>query len=344
MELGEIAKLVGGVLVGDPTRTVTGLCPAEDPRKDCLTFLRRVKVEAEAQLELLRTSQVAAIVTDKQDDKFNAKEFNLILVSDPLLAMVTVSPLFYPEPVLKPGISSLAVIDPSATVGKGATVFPLVWIGENVVIGEGVVLYPHVMIYPGVRIGARTVLHSNVVIRENCLVGSDCTIHNGTVIGADGFGYIPDAKMGLRKVPQVGNVAIGEHVEIGANTCVDRGTFGSTRISSGAKLDNLVQIGHNVQIGRDAIVCGTVKIGGSTRIGDGVVLGGGVAIADHLTIVDGVRVAGHSGVTGSLMEPGDYGGFPAVPGAAWRRQVASLGRLPEVIRKLRTILRSEKDS
>ena len=135
---------------------------------------------------------------------------------------------------------------------------------------------------------------------------------------------------------------IGDRVEIGANSCIDRATFGTTWVGSGTKIDNFVQLGHNVQVGKNCIICAHAKVGGSTKLDDGVVLGGGSSVADHLTLVSGVRVGGHAGVTSSLMEPGDYGGYPIVPAPAWRRQSAALGRLPDVLRKLRNIIRSEE--
>jgi UDP-3-O-[3-hydroxymyristoyl] glucosamine N-acyltransferase LpxD len=195
-------------------------------------------------------------------------------------------------------------------------------IGEDVRIEEGAVLRDRVTLYPHSSVGARTVLHSGVVIREQCRIGADCILHNNTVIGADGFGYVPDRKVGLRKVPQIGNVEIGDRVEIGSNTCIDRGAFGSTLVGAGTKIDNLVQIGHNVVIGSNCIICGQVGIAGSAVIGDRVVLGGSVGVADHVTIVPDVRIGARGAVHTSIEKPGDYAGFPIMPARAWRRMMA----------------------
>jgi len=176
-------------------------------------------------------------------------------------------------------------------------------------------------------VGARSRLYSGVAIREGSRIGTNVIIHNNSVIGSDGFGYLQDPKVGLRKVPQVGTVEVGDYVEIGANTTIDRGAVGSTIIGPHTKIDNQVQIGHNVVLGSHCVVCAKVGIAGSCKVGSGVVFGGGVGVADHVTIVSGVRLSGYSGVYSDILEPGDYMGVPAIKAGTYRRQQAIISRM-----------------
>jgi UDP-3-O-[3-hydroxymyristoyl] glucosamine N-acyltransferase len=188
--------------------------------------------------------------------------------------------------------------------------------------------------------GAGVTLHSGVSLREGTVLGSHVTVHNNTVIGGDGFGYVPDPSVGLRKVPHVGNVIIEDQVEIGANTSIDRGALGSTKIGFGTKIDNQVQIGHNVTIGKFCIICGQTGIAGSVTIGDRCVFGGGSGAADHVSICSGVRLGGRTGATGNINEPGDYLGFPALAASQWKRAQAALRRLAKPSRAAATKTRS----
>jgi len=208
-----------------------------------------------------------------------------------------------------------------------------------------VVIHPHVTVYPGVRVGARSVLHAGVVIREDCIIGEDNVLQPGAVIGADGFGYIPDPTFGLRPVPQVGHVVLAERVEVGANSCIDRATLGVTAVDTGTKIDNHVQVGHNTKIGKNSILCGMVGIAGSAHIGSNVTLAGYVGVGDHVSIVDNVRVGAKGGVSSDIREPGDWCGYPVVKGHRWRMQCAALEQLPELMRdfkKLRKDLAKEE--
>lgn len=210
-----------------------------------------------------------------------------------------------------------ASVDPTSVVEPGAVVHSGAVLGREVVVGSGAVVGPSVSIGQSTRIGYNAVL-------SNCSVGDFCIIHNGASIGQDGFGFFVDEAGQVKKKPQMLYARIGDHVEIGANTCIDRGSWRETMIGDHTKIDNLVQIGHNVVIGKCCIICGQVGIAGSATLGDYVTLGGRVAIRDHVSIVSKVRLAANSSVTKDIQEPGDYGGFPAVPINEWRRQTANL--------------------
>lgn len=265
-----------------------------------------------------------------------------IVVPDPIRALVEISPLFFEHERLPVGTHPTAIIDPSAHVPPSAAIGAYCVIGAHVVIGERAQLFPHVCLYSSVRLGNDVTIHAHAVVREGCDLADGVVLQPGAVIGADGFGYIPDPKLGIRHVPQMGAVKLSEAVEIGANSCVDRGTLGNTTIGPGTKLDNLVQVGHNVQIGRFSMLCGQVGIGGSAVVGDQVILGGNSGVADHITVASKVRVAAKAGVVQDIAESGDYGGHPAVPAQQWRRMVVALGSLPDRLRKLNAKTKHEE--
>lgn len=332
MTLPEIARMVDGTLSQDTRTIITGVCPLEDPQPNCITFcstkeIRNISVRISA-------SKLAAIlIADKVPDTMLVdSKIPFIKVSDPQRALLKLVSIFHPEDRLKAEISEHAIVADSATIGKNVAIAALAVIGEHVVIGDDVQIHPHAVIYRGVTIGSRSIIHAGAIIRENCIIGEGCVIQCSTVIGADGFGYLPGPDGSLEHVRQVGIVTLGDQVEVGANSCIDRATMGSTRLGTHSKVDNLVQIGHNVQIGRSSIICGGAGIGGSTKIGHGVVIGGQTGVADHVTITDGVRIGGNAGVEGSITEKGDYMGFPLSPATTWRKYRARFALLPEVIR------------
>jgi UDP-3-O-[3-hydroxymyristoyl] glucosamine N-acyltransferase len=219
------------------------------------------------------------------------------------------------------------MIDPTATVGNGARIGAGSYIGPQVVIGNKSTIYPNVTILDGSTIGENTVIWSGTVIRERCHIGNDCILHPNATIGADGFGFRPDPQRGLVKIPQIGNVIIGNNVEIGANTCVDRGKFSSTILGDGCKIDNLVQIGHNSKLGKFCIMAGNSGLAGSVTLGNGVIIGGSASIKDHATIGDGAIVGAGSGVTGDIPAGKTMLGYPAVEARDALKQWAILKRL-----------------
>ncbi len=328
--LAAIAARVGGELRGDGTVSIRGVCSNNESGEDLISFLRerdpqRLKRAVEA-------SQVRSLLVQRDAAQpLRRTSHNLVLVEDPLLSLIEVIKLFFAAPSAEPGIHPTATIHPSAHIDPSAAIGPYCCIGAGSVIAAQAVLHPHVVIYPRVRIGARTTIHSGAAVREDVTIGSDCVVQNGAIIGADGFGYVADPGLGLRAVPQVGEVVLEERVEVGANSCIDRATLGRTLAGRGTKIDNLVQVGHNVQLGKNVILCGQAGVAGSAVLGDGVVIGGNAGVGDHVHIAPGVRLAGKAGAIGDLSESGDYAGFPAVPAARWRREQAAIRRLREVV-------------
>lgn len=324
-----LAAQLQASLHGKADLLITGLCPLLSPVAGNLTFIKG-KSPTAVWRSLIKLPEVAVLVEPEvvpDAEMLRSLRCVILAVTNPQSAFVEAVELFYEAEAVSVGVDPTARIDPTATIGHGVSIGAFCCVGPGAQIASGAILHNSVTISRDVSIGARTTLYSGVVIREGCIVGNDCIIHNNTVIGADGFGYIPDPVMGIRKVPQVGIVVISDHVEIGANTSIDRATVGTTSIGSHTKIDNQVQIGHNVSIGRHCLICAQVGIAGSAVLGDGVVLGGGTGVADHVQVTSQVRVGGHAGVTSDILEPGDYLGMPATKAGLYRRQQATLKRL-----------------
>jgi UDP-3-O-[3-hydroxymyristoyl] glucosamine N-acyltransferase len=333
LSLAEITQVVSGKLVGDGSVRVQGICSLDEPALGCLSFCNSVLTP-----NSLHTEPTPTALLVKKSNLSKVKDYcslPFIEVEEPLKAIIKLIPYFYPPFKPNQEISSKADIHPSANIAEGVSIGAFVAIGANCVIEKGTIIHPHVTIYHGVKIGLNCQIHSGAVIREETEIGDNSVIQNGAVIGADGFGYIYDDKIGLIPVPQIGRVVIGAKVDIGANSCIDRATLGTTQINYGTKIDNLVQIGHNTKVGKNTIICGAVTIAGSSQIGDEVVLGGGVGIKDHVTIADKVRLAARSGVISSIEKPGDYAGFPPVPINEWRKQILGIKLLPKMLKNFK---------
>jgi len=256
----------------------------------------------------------------------------IIAVNDPYKCIIALIPKLYKPATLPSDISPLAVVHPSAYIAKNVAISPFCVIGKNVEISEGTVLFPHVVIYEEVKIGKGCTIHAGAVIRERCVIGDSLVIQSGAVIGSDGFGYYQDSEKGLISIPQIGTVVLEHQVDVGANTCIDRATFGTTKVARGSKIDNLVQIGHNNKIGSHTILCGQVGIAGSCQIGNQVVIGGAAKVADHVAITDGVRIGGGSLVRVSITEKGDYAGDGPLPKGQWLRVSALIKDLPRLLK------------
>jgi UDP-3-O-[3-hydroxymyristoyl] glucosamine N-acyltransferase len=325
----DLAKSLQASLHGDQALALTGVCPISSPEPGCLTFSKGRSPTA-AWRTLIKLPALAVLVEPHllpDTEALRSLRCTLFVVSNAQHAFIAALDYFYERERISAEIHPTASIDPTATISEGVSIGAFCEVGPNAQIAAGAILHNSVSIYRDVSVGARTELHSGVVIREGCSIGSDCIVHNNAVIGADGFGYIPDPVLGLRKVPQVGIVSIADHVEIGAGSTIDRAAIGVTSIGAHTKIDNQVQIGHNVKIGHHCLICAQVGIAGSASIGDGVVLGGGTGVADHVKVVSNVRVGGHSGITSDILEAGDYLGMPAVKAGVYRRQHAALKKL-----------------
>ncbi len=322
----QIAQLVGGTIHGNPTQKITGVNSLTDAAPGELGFARSPRY-----FDQLRASAASAVLaTQAVPDA----PMTIIAVAQPDLAFLQVLQQFSPAPAHPAvGIHSLASIADDAMVGDNVAIGPFVSVESGAVIGDNVVLYPHVHIGRHCRIGARTVLYPNVAVREYCEIGVRCIVHAGACIGSDGFGFAPLGGQWL-KIPQTGTVCIGDDVEIGSNTCVDRATFGVTRIGSGTKIDNLVQIGHNVIIGEHCAIAGMAGIAGSARIGNCVRVGANAGIAGHLDIGDGATIGARAGVMRSVEKGRTVSGFPAIDHDMQRRVLVAQQRTPEMLRRL----------
>ena len=333
MRLSELAALVGGRLEGvaSPDAEITGVSSLHDALPGDVSFLANPKYSK----QLASTKATAVFV--RGDCALPPPEAGgaLVRVESPDLAFAKAVPLFTkPAIVRSPGVHPSAVVDPTAKLGKDVHVGPLAVIGPGAVIGDRCVVEAHVVVADEAVLGEDCHLYPMVSIRERCRLGRRVTIHNGTVIGADGFGY--NTKIGpegirVEKIPQLGNVEIGDDVEIGANATIDRARFGSTVIGPHTKIDNLVQIAHNVRTGPYCGIVAQVGVAGSTHLGTGVMLWGQVGLAGHLEIGDRVEVLAHSGVAGDLREPGTYFGAPAVP----KREALRQMHVPRAVENLK---------
>ena len=326
--LGELARLVGGDLEGDPSLEIRGFASLESASPGDLSF-----VAADRHLAAARRSAASALIAPPGLDLGGRP---VIRVAQPYAAIAAVVRVFFPEPVLAPGVHPSAHVADSARVSSGATVGAFTVVGERSVVEEGAVLHSHVFVGPDCRVGERSVLHPHVVLRERVALGRRVIVHPGSVLGADGFGYVFDGQA-HRKIPQVGRVVVEDDVEIGANVTVDRATFGETVIGRGTKIDNLVQIGHNTVIGADSIIVAQTGISGSCRIGRGVVLGGQVGITDHVTVGDGAQIASQSGLHRDVPAGAGVIGTPAMPADVGLRAMAAFGRLPDLLRDVRAL-------
>ena len=325
--LGALAVRFGLELEGDPDVELSSVASLREAGPGALSFLANPRYR-----RFLGTTRASAVVLDAATvaDCPTAA----LITSNPYAAFARIAQLLYPTAAVTPGIHPTASIDPAAEVAADACIAAQAVVEAGAVIGARVLVGPASIVMAGARVGADTRLTSRVTLYPGVVVGERCVLHGGAVIGADGFGFAPD-RDGYVKVPQVGSVRIGDDVEIGANTTVDRGAMEDTVIGEGVKLDNLVQVGHNVRIGAHTVVAGCVGISGSTSIGKRCMIGGAVGIVGHLDIGDDVAVSGFSMVTRSLQGPGMYSsGMPAVPADDWRRTVARLRRLEQLERRV----------
>jgi len=327
---GQIAERIGATVIGDPNLPLTGFAPADSAKPGDLTF-------AENESYFARAKQSAASAILVAED-FSPDTKTLIRVTNARVAFAQVLPLFFPEPTFTAGIHPSAVVAATAQVDPTAHIGPHCVVGERVKIGPGTVLISQVYVGDDCSVGEQTRLFPHVTLYQRSHLGKRVRIHAGAVIGADGFGYVFDGSE-HRKVPQVGQVLIQDDVEIGANTTIDRAALGATIICKGTKIDNLVQIAHNVTIGEHSIIVAQVGIAGSTKIGAYVTVAGQAGIAGHLRIGDRVTLAAQSGVMHHIPEGQKWMGSPAQPDRVTKRQLLAIERLPDLLRRVHELER-----
>lgn len=316
--MGELAARFGGEASGGDIVINAAASLAKAGEGDIAFF------EPAAGDDALAQCRASAVLLSPEDAAKTRKP--KWIVNTPRAHFARVCHFLSPPQLPTPGISPMAVVGAGAKIGDNVSIAPFVVVGEGAKINDGAILGANVVIGSGCIIGNNTRLHPGVVVYDGCIIGGGCIIHSGVIIGADGFGFVHD-RGGQVKIPHLGIVRIGDNVEVGANTCIDRGTLDDTIIMDGAKIDNLVQIGHNVRIGRGSVVCGNVGIAGSAIIGNGCIIGGAADIGGHLTIGDGAKVGGSSAVIGDIA-PGEVVSsvWPAVAAPKWRRYLAKWRR------------------
>lgn len=318
-----INTFLNGEIIGATSQQINSVEQLQNSQKNQISLIGNKKYE---KLWPLSNAAIAIVNDDVSIEPGVDRAF--IKVKNAELAMVQILDLFSPDlPKFDTSIHKSAVIHPSAIIGTGTKIGAGCYVGPDVTIAEDVVLYPNVTILDGCTIGKNTIIWSGAVIRERCHIGEHATLHPNSSIGADGFGFTPCPKKGLVKIPHIGNVIIGNHVEIGANSCVDRGKFSSTIVGDGCKIDNLVQIGHNSILGKFCIMAGNSGLAGSVTLGNGVIIGGSASIKDHVTIGDGSIIGAGSGVMNDVAAGKTVLGYPAVEARQALKQWAILKRL-----------------
>jgi UDP-3-O-[3-hydroxymyristoyl] glucosamine N-acyltransferase len=332
----ELAALLGGELEGDPDVLITGAATLEDAQPGQVSFLGNIKY-----LPQLKSTRASAVLISPATERPTRK--NYILVANPSLAFARLVELAAPPaPSSAPGIHASAIVEASARIDPSASIGALSIVMAGAKIGAGTVVGPQCTIGHDVVIGAGCRLYPQVVVRERVRIGGRVILHSGVVIGADGFGFEP-GKDGLQKIPQVGSVQIDDDVEIGANSTIDRGRIGDTRICRGVKIDNLVHIAHNVVIGENTAIAAQTGISGSTRIGRNVLIGGQVGFSGHTTVGDGASVAAQSGVHTDIPAGAQFFGYPAQPAAKARRAYANVQRIPYLQKRLKELEKALKN-
>lgn len=330
----QIAGILNGEVVGDPHVEVSDLAKIEEGKRGALSFLSNPKYEE----YIYSTASSVCIVNNSfSPSKDLPSELTLIKVDDAYACFAKLLEFYDTMQKEEPRIEQPSFIAESASVGEEVYLGAFSYVGRNAKIANGVAVYPNVTIGDNVVIGEGTKIFPGVTIYRDCVIGKNCTIHSGAVIGADGFGFAPNAKGEFDRIPQIGNVILEDNVDIGANTTVDRATMGSTVIRSGSKIDNLVQIGHNVEIGNNSAMAAQVGVAGSTKIGSNVMVGGQVGFAGHQKIGDRVMIAAQSGVGGNVKDGTRIMGSPAFDGDDYKKSYLGFRRLPQILERLKKL-------
>lgn len=320
----QIAEFIQGEIIGNEEATVQTFAKIEEGIPGAISFLANPKYT-----HYIYTTQSSIVLVNK--DFIPEKEITatLIKVDNAYESLAKLMNLYEMSKPKKTGTSPLAFIDPTAQIGEEVYIGPFAYIGENAVIGNHTAIYPHATVGDHVHIGTNCTLYPNVTVYQNCRIGNSCILHAGCVIGADGFGFAPSAE-GYEKIPQIGIVVLEDNVEIGANTCIDRATMGATHIHKGVKLDNLIQVAHNVEIGENTVMASQVGIAGSSKIGRWGMFGGQVGIAGHITVGDQVSVGAQTGIAGNIQSNRTIHGSPAIDAKNFARSSVVFKKLPEI--------------
>ena len=329
MRLRDLAETLSCQLVGEGELEIRGVAGIREAKEGDLTFVADAR-----HLKYLEETQASAIILSPKDPP-SAKP--TLRTDNPYLAFAKALQLLHPQVLPSPGVHPTALLEEGVQLGGGVSIGAFTFIGKEAEIGDDSILFPQVYVGQGSRIGKGCLLYPQVTVREGVWIGDQVIIHSGAVLGSDGFGYAKDKKGRYHKIPQVGGVLVEDDAEIGANVTIDRATLGRTRIGRGTKIDNLVQIAHNVQIGDDAIIISQVGIAGSTRIGNRVTLAGQVGIISHIEIGDDSIVGSQSGVVEDLGPGSIVTGSPAIPHNLFRRMAVSLPKVPELIKRIRAL-------
>jgi UDP-3-O-[3-hydroxymyristoyl] glucosamine N-acyltransferase len=339
MKLSDLAAQLGATLHGDPDAEVTSAAGLAEALPGQISFVANPKYTP-----LARTTQATAILVEPNFGEISAATLR---IANPYLAFARALELLYETPTYAPGIHPTAVIAPTATVGPESHIGAYVVIGDHAAIGDHATILPHAVIYPHAQIGSHFFAHAHAIVRERCRLGDHVTLQNGAIIGADGFGFAhlstpaPDAPA-WHKIPQTGITVLDSHVEIQANSTVDRASIGQTHVATGAKIDNLVMVGHGSSVGANTLLCSQVGLSGSTHVGKNVILAGQVGVAGHLTIGDGAIATAQTGIPSDVAPGTTVSGYPAIDNRKWLRSVAIFHRLPEIIRELRERSKDER--
>jgi len=329
MKLSEIASRLGARLEnGSPDTEISGVAGIEEAGEHQLTFIANRKYAAAA-----RTTRASAVIVSED---FPAGAMAVLRSKNPYLAFARALEFFYQPPQYAPGMHPTAVVHSSAKIGAGAHIGPYVVIDEDVVIGDRAVILAHAVIYRGARIGKNFFAHAHAVVREHCRLGDSVLLQNGAIVGADGFGFAKDDAGKWHKIVQSGPAVLENDVEVQANACIDRASIGETHVAAGAKIDNLVQVGHGSSVGENTLLCAQVGLAGSTEVGKDVILAGQVGVAGHCKIGDGAIATAQSGIPNDVPAKAVVSGYPAIDNKLWLRCVAVFNRLPEIARVLRS--------
>jgi UDP-3-O-[3-hydroxymyristoyl] glucosamine N-acyltransferase len=332
MKLATLAAHLGATLNGDPDLEIHSAAGLENAGPGQLTFVANPRYTP-----LARTTRASAVLVEPG---FEAVSAATLRVMNPYLAFARALEVLYPAPAYPAGIHPTAVIAPTAHIGPEAHIGAYVVVGDRVTIGSQATLLPHVVIYPDARIGHNFFAHAHAVVREACQLGDHVTLQNGAIIGGDGFGFArhmapePGAPA-WHKILQTGRTVLGDHVEVQANSTIDRASIGETHVHTGTKIDNLVQVGHGSTVGEDTLLCAQVGLAGSTRVGRNVILAGQVGVAGHCTVGDGAIATAQSGIPSDVAPGTTVSGYPAIDNRKWLRSIALFNRLPELMRDLR---------